>query len=117
MADSTRPRRPSFSSQPAPSEQSALEQLALAEQRIARLEGQVDALRRAVRELADALHEELTAAETRISNIEGNVEELAKSMSSTNKAVKRQEERLKRGLTVIADALSALTITSSPSDT
>jgi len=83
------------------------------DQRVYRLEAQVEALKKAVRELADALHEELTSVDSRIGALESHGEELERIQSSHTKAIKKNEERLKRGLNVIADALSALTMNSS----
>ena len=83
------------------------------EQRVQRLESQVEALKKAVRELADALHEELTSVDTRIATLEGHTEEIGRGQASHARAIKKNEERLKRGLSVIADALSALTMSSS----
>jgi len=80
------------------------------EQRIARLEAQVDALKRAVRELADALHEELTSVDGRLGALDIQHEEMAKVQASQGRAIRRQEERLKRGFTAMSDALSALTM-------
>ena len=85
------------------------------EHRIARLESQIDVLKKAVRELADALHEELTAVDGRMNATEVQMEECVKVQTTHARAIKRQEERLKRGLTVMADALSALTMTDQPS--
>ena len=78
------------------------------EQRIMRLEAQVDSLKKAVRELADALHEELTSVDGRLNAIEQRDEEITRVQSSQGRAIKRQDEKLKRGMAIIAEALNSL---------
>ena len=84
-----------------------------AEQRIARLENQVEGLRKAVRELADALQEELTTVDGRLAAVDARTEDVYKVQASQSRAIKKQEERLRKGLTVITDALAVLTLPSS----
>ena len=85
------------------------------QQRIARLENQVEGLRKAVRELADALQEELTSLDARIALVDARAEEAAKAQVSQTRAIKKQEDRLRKGLGVISDALAVLTLSSSSS--
>ena len=82
-----------------------------AERRISSLENQVDKLKAVVRKLADALQEELLSYENRLVIIEGKTEELSKLFTTQTRAIRKQEDRLKKGLSVVADALNALNST------
>jgi len=87
-----------------------------AEQRIARLESQVEGLRKAVRELADALQEELSAYDARISALDDKSEEIFRVQTSQARVLKKQDERLRKSLGIIADALSGLSGSGSTSE-
>lgn len=76
--------------------------------RISRLEQQVESLKAVVRELADCLQEELCGVDERIARVADAQTELASAQQHQAKLIKRQEDRLRRGLQVMADALSAL---------
>ena len=77
--------------------------------RIARLETQVESLRDAVRALADVLSEHLAGdgIKDRVAGIEGRVEEMAQLQAAHGRVIRRQEERLKKALVIVAQALSA----------
>jgi hypothetical protein len=78
------------------------------QQRISKLEMQVESLKKAVKQLADALQEELLSYDHRLSTIDSQTEEIARVQLTHAKVLKKQEERLKRGFAIMADALSAL---------
>jgi len=96
--------------------------------RIARLETQVESLREAVRALAgaclykearasanphkkktDILNDHLSGegARERLAALEVRVDDLAETQATQGRVVRRQDERLKKALTIVAQALSA----------
>lgn len=78
------------------------------DERIAKLEQQVDSLKAVVRELADCLQDELTQFDHKLAVLETTQQDTQKQQSAQGKQIKRQEERLRRGLQVMADALASL---------
>lgn len=77
-------------------------------EKIAQLEGQVDRLKHVVHALASALEDHLSLYESQLPAIESRLEDLSKIQASQARAVKRQDDKLRKGLSIVSDALSTL---------
>ena len=82
--------------------------------KIAQLEDQVDRLKKVVHALASALEEHLAVYETQLPAVESRIEDISRIQASQARALRRQDEKLKKGLSIVSDALSTLIPTELP---